>query len=112
MTFKPVIEKTHTLRDGIQKLYRFKNGYGASVVRFKLGVNPIIGIFAKNNIYGSYTNNKNEWEVAVIKWFGDEDDDFKIHYDNKVADGDVIGHVQDEDLQKLLKRISKLKEIK
>ncbi len=52
----PYKEQIHPIGRGIQKLYKFPNGYGASVVRFKRG----------NDMYGSYTDNESEWELAVI----------------------------------------------
>jgi hypothetical protein len=84
---------------GIQKIYRFENGYGASVVRSKLE-----GIEG----YGTYTDNENEWELAVIKFNGDAFNDFKICYDTKITD-DVIGHLLEDEVEDILKRIKKLK---
>ena len=66
---KPSEEFSHPAGggSGIAKKYYFANGYGASVVRFKLGSDPSVKMFAENNRYGSYTSNEKEWELAVIK---------------------------------------------
>jgi len=97
MKFKPIVEQAHSTGEGIQKIYRFPNGYGASVVRFKI-----------SSGYGSYTDNEQEWELAVIKFHGDKVKDFEICYDSGITD-DVIGHLIDEEVEKILLRISKLK---
>lgn len=55
----------------------FKNGYGVSVVRFKMAFG-----------YGSYTDNDSEWELAVL--FGNEE--WTLTYNTPITD-DVIGHL-------------------
>jgi len=105
MSIKTVgyLERPHPNSDGIQKIYRFENGYGASAVRFKLGSTGAFG-----RTYGSYTDNENEWEVAVV-WFENETiDSFSVQYGTPIT-SDVIGHVKDgEELEILLLRISEL----
>ena len=51
----PLLEKP--LYDGVQKLYRFRNGYGASVVRHHI----------------SFGSENGLWELAAIRWFPEED---------------------------------------
>lgn len=70
---------------GIQKIYQFGNGRGASVVRHN----------------GSYGGEHGLWELAVLDAAGDLD------YTTKLT-CDVIGHQTDEDIQSLLTEISKL----
>lgn len=88
----PYEVKSH-FGSGVHRLYKFPNGYGASVVRFKIG-----------DMYGSYTDNENEWELAVIKW---EDKGFNLTYDTSITD-DVLGHLTEDQVEKTLNKISKL----
>lgn len=74
--------------DGVQYLFKFENGYGASVIKH----------------HGSYGHNEDLWELAVIKF---EDDNYYLNYDTPVTD-DVLGWLTDEDVGKLLKRIKDL----
>lgn len=83
------------LREGvrylsIQYLFKFDNGYGASVV---------------NCYYYGYCNRYKPWELAVVKF--DSDDNFELDYDTDITD-DVIGYLDDEEVRNLLKRISEL----
>lgn len=73
---------------GVQKLYRFDNGYGASVV--------------KNQC--SYGGKKGLWELAVIRW---RNNDFDLVYDTPITD-DVLGYLTEEDVQKTLLQIQEL----
>ena len=77
VTVKPLL-------DGIQKLYKFPNGYGASVIRHK----------------GSYGYSKGLWELAVL--FEDE-----LCYDTPITD-DVLGYLRWEDVENYLKEIKEL----
>jgi hypothetical protein len=70
---------------GRQKIYHFQNGYGASVV--------------KHN--GSYGGKKGLWELAVL------DADGGLCYDTDITD-DVIGHLNDPEVDQLLDRIARL----
>jgi high-affinity K+ transport system ATPase subunit B len=83
-TFDPIKTKTHM--GGPQRLYRFANGYGASVVN-------------NDVILGT--------EMAVIKWEGD--DDFTLVYDTPLTD-DVINYLTEDETQQFLERISNLTE--
>lgn len=71
-------------------IYRFDNGYGASVVRF----------------YGSYGYEQGLWELAVIKFEG-EKNDFKLCYDTPITD-DVIGYLTMPKVDELLDLIEAL----
>ncbi len=89
-TFADLQFKPHP-RDpnGFQARMEFENGYGISVVRF--------GGFSG---FASYTDNDQEWEVAVMK-------DGRVCYDTPVTD-DVIGHLTDEKVTKVMKQIQEL----
>lgn len=94
----PVFERLHPSGRGIQKIYRFKNGYGASVVRLDM---PFGGGYA------SYTSNENEWELAVVKFTHKT----KIHFDldyNTGITSDVMGHLTKPEVEKVLQKIASL----
>jgi hypothetical protein len=74
--------------DGVQRLYRFPNNYGASIVSHSYSLGGSSGL----------------WELAVIKW---KNDDFVLVYDTSITDS-VIGYLNDESVQKRLKAISSL----
>ena len=76
------LKETNTIHgDGIQKVYSFPNGYGASVVKHK----------------GSYGFNDNKWELAVLK-------DNELCYTTDIT-SDVIGHLNDPEVDAVLKQI-------
>jgi len=95
---KPETVREHTVGNGIQKLYRFLNGWGASVVRFKLPY---------GDSYGSYTDNNKEWELAVIRWLGEGEGEFTLDYTSGITD-DVIGHLSDKEVEETLIKIREL----
>ena len=98
-----IIERQHRAGPGVQRLYRFKNGYGASVVKFKVPSILGSGMFA-----GSYGANQGLWELAVIKFYGDGADDFRLTYNTPITD-DVIGYLSGEEVDEILLRISRLR---
>jgi hypothetical protein len=115
---EPIIEKSHPHdSNGIQRLYRFPNGYGASVVRFRMNlydIDPIADIGFKlasvagmtqgpDGGSGSYGYNQGLWELAVIKWDGD---DFDLVYTSPITD-DVIGSLNEGEVQEILEKIEK-----
>ena len=69
-------------------VFKFDNGYGASVIKHR----------------GSYGHEDDLWELAVIRFDGD---DWKICYTSEISD-DVIGWQTDEDIRVLLERIQSL----
>lgn len=71
---------------GVQYIFTFKNGYGASVVKF----------------WGTYGYEEDLWELAVLK-------DGKLHYNNPVADGDVVGCLTDKEVNNLLREVENFK---
>lgn len=76
---------------GIQKIYKFDNGYGASVV--------------KNDL--SYGGDEGLFELAVIKF--NKKNKIKICYDTHITN-DVIGWLTLENVDELLEEIKKLNE--
>lgn len=101
----------HSNGQGIHKLYRFANNYGASVVKFLLSSNPPVG---------SYGAESDKWELAVIKYvdtiptldftlgLGGEGM-FEITYDTPITD-DVLGHLTDKEVGNILQEIKDLKD--
>ena len=89
---KPDIERTHPAgMGGVQKLYRFENGYGASVVRF----------------YGSYGFEQGLWELAVLKFNGEGINDFNLCYDTPITN-DVVGRITESRAEEILEEIKGL----
>ena len=76
---------------GTQRLYKFKNNYGASVVQSQF----------------SYGGDEGLWELAVIIY--DDKDDWSLTYDTPVTN-DVMGRLTWDEVEKTLKQIEKLKE--
>lgn len=77
-TFKDLVFETHLNprhESGVQARMDFDNGYGVSVVK-----SPY-----------TYGGDKGLYELAVFK-------DGHIHYDNAVANGDVVGYLRPEDV--------------
>ncbi len=85
-TFKDLEFKQHPHKDGIVARMFFENGFGVSVVRHAY----------------SYGGDKGLFELAVL------DDSGEIHYDNPVANGDVIGYLRPEDVTDVMERVEKL----
>lgn len=79
------LKETNDHNGGIQKVYSFPNGYGASVI--------------KHN--GSYGNKKGLWELAVLDFDG------SLCYGTDITD-DVIGHLNDPQVDRILKQIQEL----
>lgn len=102
MTTKYTPVKVNNVHNGIQKIYKFGNNYGASVIQNRM----------------SYGNEENLWELAVIKFFPDKDnlpitDDSWLHsssdlcYDTPITD-DVIGWLTEDEVEEYLSKIEKL----
>ena len=90
-----IMERKHPSRvgSGTQKIYRFPNDYGASVVRFYVGGFP-----------ASYGAEDSNWEIGVIKFTGD---DWNLTYDTPIT-SDVIGYLNDEGVVDVLQQIKAL----
>ena len=76
---------------GIHYVFRFENGYGASVIKANW----------------SYGGTKDLWELAVIKFFGKENADYELDYFTEITD-DVCGYETDDGIRELLARIKAL----
>ena len=74
----------------IQKVYRFENNYGASVIKFP----------------GSYGYEQGEWELAVIR-FPSDNGEFRIDFETPITD-DVLGHLSWMEVEEHLKEIKNL----
>ena len=86
------VERPHPAgMGGTQKLYRFANGYGASVVQ-----SPY-----------SYGGNRGLWELAVTKYAGEDNDSFSLTYSTEITD-DVLGYLNEVEVDELLARIEAL----
>ena len=87
-------EKYSPWGPGMQYVFRFPNGYGASVIK----------------LYGSYGYRENLWELAVIK-FGNTDDKYDYEIDSHTGltnDEGIIGYLNDYDVNEYLGKIEAL----
>lgn len=91
-----VIERPHPVGDGVQKIYRFDNNYGASVIRNSIG-----------GIGASYGYEDGLWELGVIQFYSKDNDDYSLTYLTPITD-DVLGHLTEENVNNILQRISEL----
>ena len=96
MTIQPTLEHSHPAGSGTQRLYRFDNGLGASVVQFTI-----------HGLSGSYGSGEGRWELAVLRFTGESIRSFELTYDTPITD-DVVGHLDDDEVQALLARIRDL----
>jgi hypothetical protein len=79
----------------LQEIYRFPNGYGASVI--------------SGSIY-AYGGPEGLCELAVVKYNDPQDpDSFDLCYDTPIA-GDVVGHLTRKEVRDYLKQIFELPE--
>lgn len=75
----------------VQKLYRFPNGFGASVIR---------GEF-------TYGNDEGLWELGVLKF--DQEGGYALTYPKDICpDDDVVGWLTDEQVEEKLVQIANL----
>jgi len=71
---------------GIYCRIMFENGFGASIVNHKY----------------SYGGKDGLYELAVLDTNGE------LHYDNSVANGDVLGYLSEDDVERYLEEIKSL----
>ena len=81
-------DKIQLIHGGVQLLYFFENGYGASVVQHDF----------------SYGHEKGLWELAVLRG---SSDDWDINYDTPITP-DVIGFLEQHDVDSYLVKIETL----
>lgn len=72
-------------KNGVQYLFKFKNGYGASVIKDDY----------------SYGNECDLWELALIFWDGGK---YHLSY-HEIVGNDVLGYLTDEKVNRVLKAI-------
>lgn len=84
-TFKDLNFEPHSIGNGVMTREHFDNGYGVSVVRTEF----------------TYGGRKGLYELAVLK-------DGEIHYDNPVANGDVVGYLSEDEVSELMIEVQKL----
>jgi hypothetical protein len=95
-TFNDLEFKEHTgYKQGKSATMFFPNGYGVSVVRFRL---------SNGKSYSSYTSDETEWELAVLKGTPES---ATIAYDTPITD-DVIGHITDNEVTEIMEKVQKL----
>lgn len=82
-------KKHRNVNGGNQYLFRFENGFGASVVRHDF----------------SYGGSRGLYELAVIQW--GENDDFELKYDTGLTD-DVEGYLSVSEVLNFLNKIENL----
>jgi hypothetical protein len=82
---------TREIHGGTQHLFRFPNGYGASVVEHPYS-------------YGGPDGLK---ELGVMKFYGDGDYECRLCYDTPITD-DVLGHLTAGQVELLLGQIAAL----
>lgn len=84
-----IIERDHPAGiGGVQKIYRFDNGYGASVVKTPF----------------SYGGEKGLWELGVLEFTGE---DYKLTYKTPITE-DVLGNLNKDEIEKTLEAIKAL----
>lgn len=83
--FKDLKFEPHYGGRGWMTREHFDNGYGVSVVRTPF----------------SYGGKKGLYELAVLK-------DGEIHYDNPVANGDVVGYLTEDEVSEFMVDVQKL----
>jgi hypothetical protein len=97
-----VQERAHPLGIGAQRLYRFPNGYGASVVQFMVLV-PSWGMHPKRVVEGSKGAEDGLWELALVKFDGIN---FGLVYEHGYDD--VVGHLTDAEVLEHLEKIKSI----
>jgi hypothetical protein len=85
---EPSVERK--IMDGTQKIWRFHNGFGASVVQH----------------FGSYGNEAGLWELAVLEF--DSNGEWNLTYETPITE-DVLGHLSELGVEATLEKIKTLK---
>ena len=77
------------LNNGIQHIFEFSNGLGASVVQHEY----------------SYGGRAGKWELAVLKF--DDKGDWNLTYETEITN-DVLGHLEESEVVETLTQIQGL----
>ncbi len=91
--FEPVEVRPFERIEGVQKIYRFKNATGASVIK------------------GTHTYGGDDglWEVAPVYFVGHSNYEFELFYPVEVCnDGDVCGWCDDLEVEEKLRLLNNL----
>ena len=91
LKYEPIITRIMPL-NGIQRIFKFENGYGASVVKHE----------------HSYGNEDDLWELAVIVF--NANGGWEITYNTSVT-GDVVGWLSNKEVQEYLEKIQALNQV-
>ena len=94
MKFSDLQFKRHSSEDGIQARHEFDNGYGVSVIRFK------ITLLSGEVVPGSYGSLEGLYEVGITKGG-------KLCYDTPITDG-VIGYCDEAEVEAIMEQVAKL----
>lgn len=90
---------------GDQRVYRYDNGFGASLVQICIirtnpdEIMPYTGIHP--------VTDEPLWEVSVVQFNSDDDTDFELTFETSIAD-DVIRFVTDSKAERILRQIKEL----
>ena len=76
---------------GIHYVFRFENGYGASIIKGS----------------STYGGPQDLWELAVVRFFEEESIEYKVNYDTEITDN-FCGYETDDGIRELLARIKAL----
>ena len=87
----PTLERPHPTMGGVQRLYRFSNNRGASVIQSRY----------------SYGSQEGKWELAVLTFTGEDVTNFFIDYTTPLTD-DVLGYLSEEEVDDLLGQVEAL----
>lgn len=86
-----IYNRKHPLGIGSQKVYRFENNYGASVL-YDMDTNTILGLY----------------ELAIIKFLSAENNDYELDYSTPITNN-VLSFLEEKEVLKTLEEIQKLK---
>lgn len=84
---KEYLFKENTHLGGIHKVYKFPNGFGASVIMNSF----------------SYGGRERLWELAMIKFI--DNDNYELFYDDEITNGDVLGYLTTVEVEETLEKI-------
>jgi len=90
---------------GDQRIYRFPNGFGASLVQI-----CVIRKYANDvQVYTGIhpVTDERLWEMGIVRFNSDDDMDFTLTFDTLVAD-DVIRFITDSRAELILRKIKEL----
>jgi hypothetical protein len=89
-TFKDLeFHKSEDYDDGVYAFEFFDNNFGVSVIKNKY----------------SYGGSKGLYELAVV-YMSPEMNESRLHYNNDVAQGDVRGHLTEDDVTELMQQVA------